>query len=277
VFAERLPEPIRVAVLDSADTPALDALAQAQPQRVVTVAADLDMPAAILELSRTGNVATPDGQFRVQFTALAQALEKSDLDTAGRRADAAMKIAADNGWTHLVAAVHLAMGGGFLSAAKWPEAISRYTDAGRAARALESTGDEMGSKLLLQAALGRAAVLFAAKDFVKAAGAYEQTTHCADKTRDTLMILECWRMAAYCHEQAGNTANAWECGLRALDAGEALPPERRAQSTLPFAGEGLLRVAPAGSEEAALVERRLTELLGTSDWRSLIQAALARA
>ena len=39
--------------------------------------------------------------------------------------------------------------------------------------------------------------------------------------------------------------------MRALDAGEALPPDQRVHSTLPFAGEGLLRVADAASGDAA--------------------------
>jgi hypothetical protein len=275
-FAERLPEQVRVAVLDSADAPILDRLVASPPTRVVVVTAGLEMSEAIMELSRGGGVTTPDGQFRVQFAALTQALGANDLDAAGSRAEAASKIAAERGWPHLVAAVHLAMGGGFLAAAKWPDAIARYTDAGRAAMKLEADGDPVGAKLRLQAALGRAAVLFAAHEFVQAAEAYDGAAYLASNPRNNLMLLESWRMAAYCHELAGDPTRAWECGLLALDVAESIPADRRAQTTLPFVGEGLLRVAPPGSENAAWAEQRLTELLGTPDWRGLAAAAVGR-
>jgi hypothetical protein len=90
------------------------------------------------------------------------------------------------------------------------------------------------------------------------------------------MVLESWRMSAHCHEQAGDRARAWEYGLRALDAGKAIPAENRAQTTLPFVAEGLLRVAAPESDDSKLVEGRLAELLGTSDWRALLAAAVAR-
>ncbi len=271
-LVDRLPPGVRVAVVDSFESPALTGLADAVP-RVRTVAADLDMPAATLELARAGGVATPDGQFRVQFAALALALEKGDLAAARSRAEAATAIAQANAWTHLSAAVHLALAGGLMSAGEWGEAISFYFKADTAGAQLETQGDAMGDKLRLHAHLGRAGTLFAAHDHPKAAVAYEAAAPVATKAADTLMLLECWRMAAYCHEQAGDMPRAWECGMRALDAGEALPPDSRVHSTLPFAGEGLLRVADAASGDAQLVDRRLTELVGTSEWRALVAAA----
>jgi len=276
-LVERLPPDVRIAAVDSVESPALAALADALPTRVRTVAADLDMPAATLELSRAGGVTTPDGQFRVQFAALAQALQKSDLAAARSRAEVAGAIAHDNGWAQLVSAVHLALAGGLMAAGEWGEAISRYYNADTAGAELEAQGDAMGSKLRLHAHLGRAATLFAAQDYLKAAAAYEAATRIATKADDALMLLECWRMAAHCHEHAGDMIRAWECGLQALDAGEVLPPENRTHSTLPFAGEGLLRVAEAASGDVQMVDRRLTELVGTPDWRALVAAATGAA
>ncbi|MPZ20817.1 MAG: hypothetical protein GEV06_23340 [Luteitalea sp.] len=275
-LVERLPEEVRVAVVDSIDRPVLIALAEGQPGRVATTVADLDMPSAILELSRTGGTSTPDGQFRVKFTALSQALAQGDLETARERADAATAIAKANNWTHLVAAVNMALAGGFLAAKRWTEAISLYQDAGAAGTRLKSDGDAVGSKLRLQAGLGHCAALFAAGDFRQAGATYEAAAVLATNAADGLMLVECWRMASYCHERAGDLARAWDCGLRALDAAEALPPENRAHSTLPFAGEGMLRLAnmaSAPSTHAEFVEQRLTDLMGTSQWRSVDAAA----
>ena len=271
--AQRLPRDVRVAVVDSVDTPMLAGLAEGNPTRVRTIEAALDMPAATMELARAGGVATPDGQFRVQFAALAQALEKGDLAAARTRADAAGAIAQANGWGQLTAAVHLALAGGLLSAGEWTEAVSRYFSADSAGAQLEAQGDAMGGKLRLQAHLGRGATIFAAQDYPRAAAAYEDATRIATTAGDPLMLLESWRMAAHCHEQAGDAPRAWECGLRALDASEAMSLESRRHSTLPFAGEGLLRVAAAVAGDAQMVDRRLTALVGTPHWRALVGAA----
>lgn len=275
--AQRLPRDVRVAVVDSVESPVLAGLQEQNPKRVRTVEAGLDMPAATMELARAGGVATPDGQFRVQFVALAQALEKGDLVAARRRADAAGAIAEANGWGQLSAAVHLALAGGLLSAGEWKEAVARYFSADTAGARLQEQGDPAGSKLRLQAHLGRAATLFAAQDYGRAAAAYEDATRMATAADDPLMLVESWRMAAHCHEQAGDAQRAWECGLRALDASEAMSPESRRHSTLPFAGEGLLRVAATASGDAQMVDRRLTELVGTPEWRALVAEATGAA
>jgi hypothetical protein len=275
--SQRLPREVRVAVVDSVESPVLAGLAEANPARVRTIEAGLDMAAATMELARGGGVATPDGQFRVQFAALAQALEKGDLAAARSRADAAGAIAQTNGWGQLVAAVHLAFAGGLLSAGEWSEALSRYFSADAAGAQLEAQGDNMGSKLRLNAHLGRAATIFAAQDYAKAAAAYEDATRVATTAGDPLMLMESWRMAAHCHEQAGDALAAWECGLNALDASETMSPDSRRHSTLPFVGEGLLRVAGAASGDARTVDQRLTELVGTPDWRALVAAATGAA
>jgi hypothetical protein len=276
-LVDRLPGDIRVAVIDSVEGPALVALAEKHPARVVTTVADLDMPAAITELSRMGGVSKPDGQFRVRFTALTQALEKGDLAAAQTRAEAAITIAQSNRWMHMVAAVHMAMGAGFLSAGQWAEATKAYGEADTAAAQFESEEPEVGQKLRLQIALGRAAVLFASQEFVEAADAYEGAAAVASSAGDDLMRLESWRMASYCREQAGDMPRAWANGLSALEAAEAMPSENRTHSTLPFVGEGLLRVAEGGSQDPQFVDRRLTELLGTPQWRALVAAALETA
>jgi hypothetical protein len=71
-------------------------------------------------------------------------------------------------------------------------------------------------------------------------------------------------MAAHCHEQAGAADHAWRCGEQALTAGAALDADGRAQSTLSYAGQGLLRLAQARRfrDRAESVRRRMIELLG---------------
>ena len=271
---QQLPTTVRFAILDMIDAPAFDALAQANPERVVSVPAELDMPAAIEDLARTGGTAGPDGQFRVQFAAVAQALAKGDLDGARSSANGALAITREHNWPHLGAAVHMALAGGYLSAGKYNEAVILYRAADSVGAEVEESGEAVGSKLRLQAGFGMAAAYFAAHDAAGAASVYQALVPQAEKAGDAVMLLECWRMAGHCYELAGDPGNAWDSGLRALDAAETLTPENRAQSTLPFAGDALLRIAKDSPEHMQIVDARMTELLGTPDWRALVAAAL---
>lgn len=273
-FAEHLPDTVRAAVVDSAEAPVLEALAKELPERVRSVPADLAMPAAIAELARSAGTSGPDGQFRTLFAMLGQALGKGDMDGARRSADGALAVAQENGWTHLVAAVHAALAGGLLGAGLHAEAIRSYGAADRAGAELASSGDPTGAKLRLQAGLGACAAMVAAGDHAAAALAYGATAAQARRCEDKLMLLECWRMAAWCHEQNGDTAQAWECGLKALDAGEQLEPPDRAGSTLAYAGDGLLRIAAHSPEHIGIVENWMMTLLG-ADWRASLTATPA--
>lgn len=266
--APRLPASVRLVVLDDADAPSLNALAEAEVG-VVTTEAALDMPSAVAELARSAGTSGRDGQFRVQFTALGQALAKGDQQAAGRAGQAALAIAQENGWTHLVGAVHFALGGGLIAAGKPLEALPHYQEADAAGAKLEDEGDPqgVGVKLRLQAAFAAGAAQVSAAAWQDAARTYEGAVPLAHTAQDPLMVLEAWRMSCYCHEQAGDIARAWECGHQGFAAAESLPADQRPNSTLPHLGEGMLRMAAASPTHQDAVHRRMTELVGTADWR----------
>lgn len=322
-FAERLPDGVRAAVVDSAEAPELNALAEALPERVMTVPADLDMPAAMAELARSGGTSTPDGRFRIHFTAMLQSLGEGDLDGAHRHGDAAEAVARENGWKHLVGAVYMALAGGYLGVGRHDDAIRHYREVDRVGAEIEAEAEErekaaggqgseageshdgaagspagagaaggagpgsgveaeaeaaaleaeaamadVGPKLRMQAGMGAGAAFLMAGDFAGAAATYTATVPHARNADDALMVLESWRMAGYCHEQLGDMAKAWECGLKALDAGEEMEESDRANSTLPHAGDGLMRLVEHSPDHARIIDERLTALLGTPDWRA---------
>jgi hypothetical protein len=62
---------------------------------------------------------------------------------------------------------------------------------------------------------------------------------------------------------------SWSCGHAALDAGGQLDEGMRAASTLPFVGQGLLRLTQRWSHGSQVdaVRARMTALLGP-DWET---------
>lgn len=237
-----LPESVRLLILDDPSAPGLDQLAQAEPALLKTVKADLDMPAAYLDLARGEGRPSPGASFRRNFVALTQALANGDPTKAKSFADAAMAIAQEQQWPQMQVVVHMAMGAGFLGAAKIEEALGSYRAAGAIARTAAEQGDPAGPKLVLQGRLAEGAALVNAGRYPEAARTYEEAAQVAERADDHLMLMESWRMAAYCHEATKHFESGWRCGNLALDAAEKLEPETRVNATLPYVGQGLLRL-----------------------------------
>jgi tetratricopeptide (TPR) repeat protein len=259
-----LPANIRALVLDSLEQPVLAPLLAAEPKRIAVARPDLNLPAAYQELIRAGKGSGPGNAFRRLFVALTGAAQKDDLPAARRTAKVALKIAERENWLSLQVAVHMALGGALLAAEQIDEALTSYRAALQAAEAAVAVNDPAGPKLLLPARFAEGAALIAAGRFAEAAAVYEAAAPVAAAQNDHFMTLEGWRMAAYCHEQTGAGDPAWRCGEQALAAGAALDVDARAQSTLSYAGQGLLRLTQQRRyrDRAAGVRRRLTELLG---------------
>lgn len=262
-----LPANVRALVLDRTEAPDLEELAQAEPERVVTVKVDLDMPGAYTELVRDVKGSGPGFDFRRYYVALSNAAGKGDIAGAQQAGAAALAIATQQNWAPLQAAVHMALGAVFLGAAQLAEALACYRSAGQAADAATKAGDETGPKLLLPARFAEGAALLNAGQFAEAARVYEATAPVAAAQQDGLMTFEAWRMAAYCHETNKQPQLAWACGQKALEAGAALQPEQRANALLPFVGQLLLRLTKQRPyrDQGDAVRRRLTELVGR-DW-----------
>ena len=262
-------EGVRFLLLDPAEAPQLDALCSAEPRLVRSEVVDLDMPAAIQELANAAAGDDPGSQFRVHFVALTNAGGKGDLSAAGEAAQRALAIATQHGWGAMQVVVYSALAAAYLGAGHVDSAVAAYQAARQAATVAGQQGDPSAPTLVVQSWLGEGAALVSGGRFAEGATVYEAAAAVAASVGNGLMTLEGWRMAAYCHEQAGDADAAWRCGHQALDAGEALDEATRAASTLPFAGQGLLRVAQrwAYAGEADAVRARLGALLGPN-WES---------
>jgi tetratricopeptide (TPR) repeat protein len=266
-----LPPAVRAMVFDDLKAPALQELAAAEPVLVKTIQPNLDMPAAYLELARGSGKPGPGVAFRLNFVALTQAAAQGNLAKAKELGKIALGIAQGQGWPQMQAVIHMTLGAALLGAKQPAEAITSYRAVG-ALMAAQSK-DPAAPKLVLQSKLAEGSALVSSGQHPQAAQVYEQAAALAEKQQDHLLCMESWRMAAYCHEVGTQAEASWRCGNLALEAATRMDPETRATSTLPFVGQGLLRLVGKRNQNlASQVRERMKGLAGT-DWEKKLEAA----
>ncbi|MCY1016434.1 hypothetical protein [Pyxidicoccus sp. MSG2] len=267
---ERAREPhVRLVCIDSREDPRLAELASRQARRVRTRVADLGMGAALEEVSAAaGRLDTPHGRYRHLFVQLGRAIEARDLGRAEQLAAQAAAVAHQQQWGHLLVASWFALGAGYLAVGRPVEAIRTYRQAEAAALEAQSRGEPTALALRLKVRLALGAGLVAAASYGRGAAVYEETVPLAEQLQDTRMLLECWRMAAYCHELSRVHDASWRCGVEGLKVGQRMDEETRRSSTLGYLGEGMLRLTRTWQyrEHAQPLLQQLEKLLGPR-WR----------
>ena len=273
VVRSEIPANVRFLVVDDAGSPLLDGLAEAEPTRVVTAKPALDMPGAYLELLREIPRSGPGFAFAKQYVALGNASTRADLAGAQKAADAALKLAKEHNWPQLQVAVNMALGSCLLASGNMARSLQSYRTAKEVKMDPE---DPVAPKLAIQSRFAEAAVLVGDGQYEQAAQVYSEIHPIAEEQEDHFAQLESSRMAAYCHEVAGQPEPAWEWGQTALEAGAAMDAEARANSTLPYVGQGLLRLTqyPDHANEEESIRDRMVELVG-ADWESKLAQGAA--
>jgi hypothetical protein len=257
----------RFVILEDSRHSTLASLALLEPGRVHTAVADLDVPAALEELSQQAGLETPGGQYRHLLSQLGAAAKSEDLDRATALADRASSLASEQGWPTLAATAHLALAG-VLAATRPEEALTRCGLAEALAGKAQEGGDAQGPAVRLHARLMRGSLLMATGAFGEAATWYQQTVPFAEAAKDAPAALDCWRLASYGHEQNGAHIEAWEAGLVGFRGGRKLEVERRKSSTLPHLAEALMRLTRQRALKchATAMEEQVIATLGR-DWR----------
>jgi tetratricopeptide (TPR) repeat protein len=267
---ERMGPPgVRMVVLDDARTRLLEPLALAEPERVRTAVAALDMPTALEEVARAAaSVHQPAGRYRELLVLLSTAAQRGSLRQVERLGEEAVKVAAGQAWHALVVAARWAIGGALLAAGQAKDAMAHYRQAEAVAAEAEVQGAPHGAELRLKSRMAIGAALVSLQDWGPAAALYEETAPMARKQTDARLELECWRMASFCRESARELDKAWEDGQQAWEVGKVLEPEARATSTLPYVAEARVRLGQArqGTKAARVLEAEAKSLLG-SHWR----------
>jgi tetratricopeptide (TPR) repeat protein len=265
------PSTVRFVVFDQLEHPTLEALCQKVQEKILTINPDLDVPGAMEEVANSsGDKNDPGTLFRQHFVAMSNAASKGHLERMTECANAAMHIAQQQNWPQMQFVIHMASGAAFLAANQIDQALSSYR---QAHRIMEYSEDPTAPKLLIQSYLAEGSALLSKNAFPEAAAVYYQAGILAERTQEFFMALEGWRMAGYCYEVEKQPKQAWQCGHQALNAGEKLDQENRVHSTLPYAGQGLLRIAkqygrPYSANE---VHQRMETLIGPPAWKQALQ------
>jgi tetratricopeptide (TPR) repeat protein len=267
-----LPDKLRIMLVDDTQAPQWAGLVEDQPDLVKSEAAEMNMAGAMQELAQETPGREPGNLFRRHLVAMNNSAAEGDMKGAEKSGRRAMRIARENKWLQMQIVVHMALGSAYLAAQRFDEAINSYRRAGRTSEKAIREEDPAGEKLLLQARLSAGAAFVGDSRFDEAARVYEHSAPLAEKLEDKTMTLECWRMASFCYEQSKNMEQAWECGEKALDASEAMEPDERKTSTLPYAAQGMLRIAEEEGphERSDQVHQRMHELVGP-DWEQLLE------
>ena len=267
-LGQAAPPHFRFIVAEIRGTQAFAPLAQAEPKRVVTRTAELDMPAALEQISaEAGNLDTPGGQFRHIYVQMGSAAKKGDLATADALGAAALVIAEQQGWTHLAGVIHFFMGSLLLQASRNVDAYHRFVATDASGQKSEAAGEPSGKKMRLQGRLAAGTALFQEKAYPQAARVYQETAPIATGAEDKRAEIDCWRLASYCYELAGDPRQAWAAGAQGLQAAATADEETRRTSTLPYLGEGMLRLTKEPNlGDADSIDKRMRALLGPN-WR----------
>ncbi|WLE99135.1 MAG: hypothetical protein QTN59_09910 [Candidatus Electrothrix communis] len=263
---------LRFMIVDDIHSPLLSGLAQAYPDKVRTIIPNLDMPGALMELVQNVPGKGPDYRFRCHLVALTNSAEKGDLAAAQQAYMSALTIAQEEEWLQMQVVAHMALGAALLGAAKFQDALACYRQAEKVSEEAVKHNDPAGKKLLMQSRLACGAALISDGCFEDAAEIYEVTAPLALELKEQLMVLESWRMAAYCYEQNKQYSNAWNCALQALAAGEQMDAQERQTSTLSYALQALLRIAGYQQNQRARkeIEEKATVLLGPC-WQDVLK------
>jgi len=269
-----VPERVRVIVPDRAEAPMFDVLVEQAGGRVHSVRADLDMAGAAEELAAAAPGGDePGGRFRAAFVGMGAAFGRGQLALARERAGQARAIAeATPGFAHLEVALAFGYASGLLGAGEQVEAIGEFGRAEQRAALAQQAGEGWAPGLRMRAAMGQGSALVAARAWPEAAARWISAAALARELDEGHAELDCLRMAAWSHEQAGRFDEGWAVGQAGLDRAAELSEEVRAHSTLPWLGELMLRLSETGrrADERGPLVRQLNELLGPN-WRARLR------
>ena len=288
-----MPERLRLAVVESRQTPRLEKLLASSDPLVHVDAPDIDGLQTAQETFAQERAIGPAGAFRNLLMDLMTLVERAPADQVIAKAAAATAFARNQGWADQEVVIAVLVSGALLKERRFDEALDVNAHARETALNAAAAGHPAGRQLLLQTWFGEAGTHFAAGNVVSAADAYQEAAVLAHSVPNLVLAVEALRMEAFCRARTGNREAAIRTGQEALSVGARLKPDARAMTTLPVAALDLLRVLDAervsrmedvknrsharelDAQQAA--ERSAAELEATDDVDAFEQAEAALA
>ena len=252
------------------DPDALGWLVARRPESVRVIEGRYHMQSLPRELVAQSGERGASGQFRRLFVELSECLSHKDPARLERLRASALSISEGKGWFDQSATVHLLAGAAYLKWGMNDDALNAYREASASGQKALGAAHLAGNKLVLNGLFGEASVHLAKERYRDASRCYEQAANFAHADNASVLLVEAYRMQAWCLDRCREREAALDAGFRALRAGEGLDPAMRANSNLQFAASWMLdRIDWIHARRSAL-ERSLESLYGR-DWKLAMQ------
>jgi hypothetical protein len=288
-----LPERLRLAVVDSIETPRVEKLLASNHPLVHVDSPEIDALQTAQETFAQEAAVGPAGVFRNLLMGLVTLADRASADQVKAKAMDAVAFARKQGWADQEVVIAVLLSGVLLKEQRFDEALTVNAHARETAQQAAAAGHPAGRQLMLQTWFGEAGTHLAAGDAQQAADAYREAAIVAHSVPNLVLAIEALRMEAFCRARAGSTEAAVETGRAVLKVGTRLKPDARPMTTLPIAALDLLRVLDPARvtlmediksrltarelEARQAAERRAAELEGTQDAAAFAQAEADRA
>ncbi|MDR5781887.1 hypothetical protein QCE63_21025, partial [Caballeronia sp. LZ065] len=222
---------LRLALYGSEPT-LLDGFAQRQAHAVHVIHGRYQMDALPRELAAQSGERGASGQFRRLFVELSESLSHEDPARLERLRAAALAVSNGRQWFDQSATVHLLAGSAYL---KWDDAeraLHAYREAAASGQQARAVAAPAGNTLVLNGLFGEASVHVMGERYLDAARCYAGAAPYAQAENDAIMLVEAYRMQAWCLDRKRERAAALEASFNALNAGMGIDPALRANSNL---------------------------------------------
>jgi len=262
---ELWPKKLKLLVFEIENAPLLQSVAEQYPEQVYCSNTNTDMKGAIDKILDEADNGSPGAKLRKTIVEMNYAVGEQNIPHLEAQSEAAIPIAKENNFLDMLATILMIRAAGYLNTQQFDKAIADYQSAQQYCEEGVSKNILGCDKLQLQSTLCEGTALFSAKRYSEAAVAYEKAAVLAEQQNDKLMTLEGWRMASFCLEMDKQKKPAWEKAKQAMEAGRKMDEEEMRNSTMPFVGEAMIRLAPDYDSEKQ-VQAEFAKLLG-DDWR----------
>lgn len=264
-------EKLKLVVFDLAEQPFLEEIIAANPDVAMSLLAPLDYRGALNEVLDEANDGSDGAKIRQCILDMNYAITEQDKNALDRSSSTALPIALNNAWFDISATILITRASGYLNWQMFDLALQDFREAQKVSIDDSEVVISGCEKLLLQAMLNEGTTLFLSKQLGPAAKVYHKTAGKAQELNDLWICIEAWRMGSFCLEQNNDLKHAWDFSENALKVGYLMDEEQRAQSSLPFVGQALIRMSPNG-QVTSDVDNALGDMIG-SDWQQVLKEA----